>query len=273
MNTSTRERLIQASNRLFADNGYRGASVRDICNLAGANPGAVSYHFGGKRQLYRAVLRRAAESLADLGPDTSEENTDREPISVLDAPRRLLDRMQTDDAATRLLLRDLADGGIVFSATDAEGEEDSTFVEAAVVFDKPPEYVWKLLYRTEDQVNFLEEVEAIKILKKEELEDNLEFRLKILFMTFVYRVIHHFDKEDLHIHWGLDPSFDNDLSDLHGFWKLHPYGEGKTLARYGSRVSVKNVPQWLESLFKRRGVEKSLVAVRKYVNSGGVYRK
>ena len=113
MNTPTRERLLQASTRLFADNGYRGASVRDICNLAGANPGAVSYHFGGKRQLYRAVLRRAAESLADLGPDTSEENTHREPISVLDALRRVLDRMQTDDAATRLLLRDLADGGTV----------------------------------------------------------------------------------------------------------------------------------------------------------------
>jgi hypothetical protein len=29
----------------------------------------------------------------------------------------------------------------------------------------------------------------------------------------------------------------------------------------------------VEALFKRRGVEKSLIAVRKYVNSGGTYRK
>jgi AcrR family transcriptional regulator len=113
MNISTRERLLQASTRLFADNGYRGASVRDICNLAGANPGAVSYHFGGKRQLYRAVLRRAADTLADMGPESSDEVGDHEPISVLDALRRVLDRMQSDDAATRLLLRDLADGGTV----------------------------------------------------------------------------------------------------------------------------------------------------------------
>jgi AcrR family transcriptional regulator len=110
MNLTTRERLLQAATRLFADNGYRGASVRDICNLAGANPGAVSYHFGGKRQLYRAVLRRAAAALADMGPDAEDDTDDREPISVLDALRRVLDRMQTDDAATRLLLRDLADG-------------------------------------------------------------------------------------------------------------------------------------------------------------------
>ena len=113
MNLTTRERLLQASTRLFADNGYRGASVRDICNLAGANPGAVSYHFGGKRQLYRAVLRRAADGLADMGPAPNDDTADRKPINVLDAMRRLLDRMQSDDAATRLLLRDLADGGAI----------------------------------------------------------------------------------------------------------------------------------------------------------------
>jgi len=113
MNLPTRERLLQAATRLFADNGYRGASVRDICNLAGANPGAVSYHFGGKRQLYRSVLRQAAGFLANMGPTSETETEEREPISVLDALRRLLDHMQLDDAATRLLLRDLADGGAV----------------------------------------------------------------------------------------------------------------------------------------------------------------
>jgi AcrR family transcriptional regulator len=110
---TTRERLIRAATRLFAENGYRGASVRDICNLAGANPGAVSYHFGGKRQLYRSVLRQAAAGLADMGPATDNHTGEHEPITVLDALRRLLDRMQSDDAATRLLLRDLADGGTV----------------------------------------------------------------------------------------------------------------------------------------------------------------
>ncbi len=110
---TTRERLLNAATRLFAENGYRGASVRDICNLAGANPGAVSYHFGGKRQLYRSVLRRAAAGLADMGPAAANDGGEREPISVLDVLRKVLDRMQSDDAATRLLLRDLADGGSV----------------------------------------------------------------------------------------------------------------------------------------------------------------
>ncbi len=87
--------------------------MRDICNLAGANPGAVSYHLDGKRQLYRAVLRRAADGLADMGPVADNDTGEGEPVSVLNALGKVLDRMQSDDAATRLLLRDLADGGSV----------------------------------------------------------------------------------------------------------------------------------------------------------------
>jgi AcrR family transcriptional regulator len=56
MNLSTRQRLVEAASALFAERGYSGASVRDICNLARVNPGAVSYHFCGKRQLYRTAL-------------------------------------------------------------------------------------------------------------------------------------------------------------------------------------------------------------------------
>ena len=61
---TTRERLIAAATSLFADRGFRGADVRSICNIARVNPGAVSYHFGGKGQLYRAVLRAVVDRLA-----------------------------------------------------------------------------------------------------------------------------------------------------------------------------------------------------------------
>jgi AcrR family transcriptional regulator len=113
MNLTTRQRLIQAATRLFADAGFRGASVRDICNLAGANPGAVSYHFGGKRQLYRSVLRQVAESIAAMGLGSDPEIPENGTVGAIDALRRLLFRLQEDDSTTRLLLRDLADGGSV----------------------------------------------------------------------------------------------------------------------------------------------------------------
>jgi len=112
MNLSTRERLVHAATRLFADSGYRGASVRDICNQAGANPGAVSYHFGGKRQLYRFVLRQAASVLAEMGPAAAGfDDPQGVPSDASESLGRVLRRLQSDDTATRLLLRDLADGG------------------------------------------------------------------------------------------------------------------------------------------------------------------
>ena len=113
MNSGTKDRLLEAAAHLFADHGYRGASVRHICDLANANPGAVSYHFGGKRQLYRVVLRRAANRLTDLQPMDEENGDEVTPLKITGVVDRILKRIDEDSTATRLLLRDLSDGGSV----------------------------------------------------------------------------------------------------------------------------------------------------------------
>jgi AcrR family transcriptional regulator len=59
--TETRVRLIEAAGEVFARVGFRDASVREICQAAGANIAAVNYHFGGKEQLYREVLAYSFE--------------------------------------------------------------------------------------------------------------------------------------------------------------------------------------------------------------------
>jgi AcrR family transcriptional regulator len=102
---------MDSAAQLFATHGYRGAPVRDICNLARANPGAVSYHFGGKRQLYRAVLRQAAERLAAVAQE--EPNNSGSGVDAIAVARRVARRILNDPVAARLLLRDLADGGTI----------------------------------------------------------------------------------------------------------------------------------------------------------------
>ncbi|MFH1764625.1 MAG: TetR/AcrR family transcriptional regulator [Gemmatimonadota bacterium] len=52
----TRQRLIDAGRKLIATRGFEGTSVRALTEEAGANLGAVTYHFGSKEKLYQAVL-------------------------------------------------------------------------------------------------------------------------------------------------------------------------------------------------------------------------
>jgi AcrR family transcriptional regulator len=61
----TDERVLEAAIRLFAHRGYHGTSIRRITREAGANLGAVTYHFGGKRSLYEAALERAVGPVAE----------------------------------------------------------------------------------------------------------------------------------------------------------------------------------------------------------------
>ena len=59
----TRTQILDAAERLFAERGYRGTSVRAITELAGANLAAVGYHFGSKAELVAAVVRRVIEPI------------------------------------------------------------------------------------------------------------------------------------------------------------------------------------------------------------------
>ena len=54
---STRKRLFAAGIKVFAEKGFRDATVREICKQAGAaNINSINYYFGSKEMLYREIL-------------------------------------------------------------------------------------------------------------------------------------------------------------------------------------------------------------------------
>jgi AcrR family transcriptional regulator len=59
----TREKLVAAAERLFAEHGYTSVSVRAIAAAAGVNWSLVGYHFRGKQGLLSEVYRRHCHTL------------------------------------------------------------------------------------------------------------------------------------------------------------------------------------------------------------------
>ena len=60
---STKDRILDAAEALFADAGYDGVSLRQITSAAGVELALANYHFGPKSELFVAVVRRRAEEI------------------------------------------------------------------------------------------------------------------------------------------------------------------------------------------------------------------
>ncbi|MGS2724017.1 TetR/AcrR family transcriptional regulator [Porticoccus sp. GXU_MW_L64] len=60
---NTRNILLDVAERLFADHGYHGVSVRDITEQAGTRLASINYYFGAKTGLYAEVILRRAHIL------------------------------------------------------------------------------------------------------------------------------------------------------------------------------------------------------------------
>jgi len=66
----TPKSLLAAGSEVFAEKGYRDATIAEICKRAGANIAAVNYHFGDKETLYKEAWRHSfSESLKAYAPD------------------------------------------------------------------------------------------------------------------------------------------------------------------------------------------------------------
>lgn len=55
----TRQRLLDAAERVFSDRGYAIARLEDIADVAGLTRGSIYWHYQGKPELLEAVIERA----------------------------------------------------------------------------------------------------------------------------------------------------------------------------------------------------------------------
>jgi len=100
--SATRARLLEGALEVFAERGFHGASVEDICERAGFTRGAFYSNFGSKDELvlalFQATTDRLLEQIGALLPDLANE-----PGSLLDAVLGLLDDAAPDQRQWHLI--------------------------------------------------------------------------------------------------------------------------------------------------------------------------
>ena len=61
---STKNKILDAAENLFAIQGFNGTSLREITSRAEVNLAAVNYHFGSKKELIKSVMSRYMNELS-----------------------------------------------------------------------------------------------------------------------------------------------------------------------------------------------------------------
>ncbi len=127
----TRSALIASGRRVFASKGFEGASVRDITRSAGANLGAITYHFGSKRALYEAVLTSGLTPVVERVGQVA-----RGPGTPLDRLAGIVDvffaHMGANPELPRLLLQGIAAGKRPPRAVVAILKRNATYMAGVV---------------------------------------------------------------------------------------------------------------------------------------------
>lgn len=144
--TSTRDRLIDQAELVFARDGFERASMREIMRAAEANPSAVHYHFGGKDGLLEAVLDRAVEPIGAARLERHADLRRRRPSGPLPV-RDLVEAFLAPDFEA-------------IAALQARGPDRAGLIGRA--YGQPTEQVRRLMYRQFDPVAtvFFPEFEA-----------------------------------------------------------------------------------------------------------------
>jgi AcrR family transcriptional regulator len=80
----SRKRILDAAERVFADKGFDGATIRDIAAAAEAQVGLVHHHGGGKADLFAQTVERRASELSALRLDMLDRHKAQAPLALRD---------------------------------------------------------------------------------------------------------------------------------------------------------------------------------------------
>ena len=101
----TKEHILKVATKLFAQKGFDGVSVREICKASGVNVALISYYWGGKKELFDTVVRELmnrqtsyAQSVLDFAVDPADLSKKEQVQTMYIAVDRAIDFFYKDDS-------------------------------------------------------------------------------------------------------------------------------------------------------------------------------
>ena len=132
----TRERVLEVACELFAEFGFHGTHLREICKRAGTNVAGVCYYFHSKERLYEAVSMEAGRRLCEPEKTTAASESLPPDHRLLHNVNSLLKRLGEGRAwPAKLLARELVDSVCGAHSYAASGMERDFVLLQAVMKD------------------------------------------------------------------------------------------------------------------------------------------
>lgn len=73
---TSKQKILDVATKLFAQKGFDGVGVREICKEAGANICMISYFWGGKKELYKGIIDNLVEKQTEYANSFLDLNLD-----------------------------------------------------------------------------------------------------------------------------------------------------------------------------------------------------
>ena len=106
--TEKQIKILDVAEELIAKKGFDGTSVRDICSKANINVAMISYYFGSKDNLMKAILRERIEGAIETLSEIAKDETTTPAQKIEDFVARFVTNKLRQPAFTRILMNEQA---------------------------------------------------------------------------------------------------------------------------------------------------------------------
>ena len=110
-NEDSKQRILNAATKLFANKGFDATGIREICNEADVNICMISYYWGGKKELYEGIIQDLVEkqtayagTFTDLSLDTAKLSKQEQIRLLMTMLDKIVDFLYTKVSSDLIIL-------------------------------------------------------------------------------------------------------------------------------------------------------------------------